>query len=123
MEHSAQNMNNVQHRGQRLLWCVEDRHHTDHMYTSLYIQTQNREHCATQGTGNIAQCRGQALDLLPAHNTLHTALCNAGDREYRAAQGKRRIVQHRGHGPQCSLSLIVTVTDVIVFSNSRLNMK
>ena len=68
MEHSAQNTNNVERRGQRLLCCVEDRHHTHHMYTSLYIKitgqgalcsADDREHCTAQSIGSIAKHRGQ----------------------------------------------------------------
>ena len=103
---------------------VEDRPHTYCVHTTLYIQTQDREHCAAQETDSILQVRGQAalcsiegrlaiyahvqsLQVQVNSAYIIAALRSAGDsstedRQHCVVQGTGSIVQCRGQGALCS---------------------
>ena len=74
----------------------------------------------------FAQCRGQASHLLRAHNTTYKhrtgSIVQCRGQAALCSVEERKIVQHRGTGTSV-FSLIATVTDVMVFSNSCPNMK
>ena len=66
-----------------MIVLCKDRHHTYHMYTSLYIQTGQGALCSAEERG-IVQLRGQG------------ALYSTENREHCKVQGTRNIVHRTG---------------------------